>query len=81
LSTIVKVQVLDFVALLLAAGQWFSPVSYINKTDRHDITEILLKMALNTMTLTHKNAIRYMFTSQTRKQVRDNPYTIKDNNF
>ena len=23
-------------------GQWFSPVSSINKTDRHDITEILL---------------------------------------
>jgi hypothetical protein len=33
-------------------GQWFSPgppVSSINKTDRHDITEILLKVALNTI--------------------------------
>ena len=33
-----------------ATGQWFSsgtPVS--NKTDRHDITEILLKVALNTI--------------------------------
>ena len=32
--------------------QWFSPctpVSSINKTDRHDITEILLKVALNTI--------------------------------
>jgi hypothetical protein len=31
------------------AGQWFSPgtlVSSTNKTDRHDITEILLKVAL-----------------------------------
>jgi hypothetical protein len=31
---------------------WFSPgtpVSYTNKTDRHDITEILLKVALNTI--------------------------------
>jgi hypothetical protein len=31
-------------------GQWFSlgtPVSSTNKTDSHDITEILLKMALN----------------------------------
>ena len=39
----------------LAAGRWFSPgtpVSSINKTDRHDIAEILLKVALNTMTLT-----------------------------
>jgi hypothetical protein len=32
---------------------WFSlgiPVSSTNKTDRHDITEILLKVALNTIT-------------------------------
>jgi mannose-6-phosphate isomerase-like protein (cupin superfamily) len=39
-------------------GRWFSPgttVSCTNKTDRHDITEILLKMALNIITqLTHQ---------------------------
>ena len=29
-----------------------SPISSVNKTDRHDITEILLKVALNTITLT-----------------------------
>ena len=29
-------------------------VSSINKTDRHDVTEILLKVALNTTTLTLK---------------------------
>ena len=29
----------------LATGWWFSPVSYINKTDHHHITEILLKVA------------------------------------
>jgi len=32
--------------------QWFStgtPVSFTNKTDSHDITEILLKEALNTI--------------------------------
>ena len=29
-----------------------TPVSYNNKTERHDITEILLKVALNTITLT-----------------------------
>ena len=29
---------------LLATGQWFSPVSSTNKYDRHDITEILLKV-------------------------------------
>jgi hypothetical protein len=33
------------------AGWWFSPVSSTNKTDCHDITEILLKVALNTLTL------------------------------
>ena len=35
-----------------ATGQWFSPgtlVSSTNKTDCQDITEILLKVALNTM--------------------------------
>ena len=44
-------------SLWLAIGQWFSPgtctpVSSINTTDRHDITEILLNVALNTITLT-----------------------------
>ena len=40
---------------LLAAGWWFSVcnlVSSTNKTDRHDITEILLKVVLNTINLT-----------------------------
>ena len=44
----------------LVAGLWFSsstPVSSTIKTDHHDIAEILLKVALNTITLilTHKN--------------------------
>ena len=46
----------DQVCQRLTTGRWlspFSPVSSINKTDRHDITEILLKVALNTITLTH----------------------------
>jgi hypothetical protein len=33
-------------------GQWFSqgpPVFSTNKTDHHDITELLLKVALNTI--------------------------------
>jgi hypothetical protein len=41
----------DKICQQLVAGQWFSlgtPVSSTNKTDRHDITEILLKVALNT---------------------------------
>jgi len=32
---------------------WFSPVSSTNKTDCHDITEILLKMALNIINQTN----------------------------
>jgi hypothetical protein len=43
----------DKVCQWLAAGQWFSPgppVSSTNITDCHDITEILLKVALNTIT-------------------------------
>ena len=42
----------DKVCQWLAAGQWFSlgtPVSSTNKTDCHDITEILLKVALSTI--------------------------------
>jgi hypothetical protein len=45
----------DKVFQCLAMGRWFSQctaVSSINKTDRHDIAEILLKVALNTITLT-----------------------------
>jgi hypothetical protein len=44
----------DQVCQWLAAGQWFSPISSINITDRHDIAKILLKVALNTITLTPK---------------------------
>jgi hypothetical protein len=42
----------DKVFQWLATGRSFSPVSSTNKTDRHDIAEILLKVALNTITLT-----------------------------
>ena len=45
----------DKVCQLLAAVRWFSPgtpVSSTNKTDHHDITEILLKVALNDIAIT-----------------------------
>jgi hypothetical protein len=44
----------DQVCQWRAAGQWFSPgtpVFSTNKTDHHDITEILLRVALNTIAL------------------------------
>jgi hypothetical protein len=47
----------DKVNQLLAHGQWFSPgtlASFTTKTGRHDIAEILLKVALNTI-----NQIKY----------------------
>ena len=55
----------DKVCQWLAAGWWFSlgtPVSSTNKTECHDITEILLKVALNTITLSlpQKNHIWYL---------------------
>jgi hypothetical protein len=42
---------IKFVSELQEVGG-FSQVSSINKTDSHNITEILLKVALNTITLT-----------------------------
>ena len=47
----------DKVCQWFATGRWFSPgppVSSTNKTDRHDITEILLKVALNTINQSNK---------------------------
>jgi hypothetical protein len=44
----------DKVCQWFATGQWFSPsapVSFTNKTDNHDITEMLLNVTLNTLTL------------------------------
>jgi hypothetical protein len=46
----------DKVCQWLVTGRWFSlstTVSSTNKADRHDITEILLKVALNTIDQTH----------------------------
>jgi hypothetical protein len=46
----------------LAAGRWFSPgtpVSSTNKTDRHDISEILLKVAPNTIKPTNKQHCKH----------------------
>ena len=48
----------DKVCQWLVTGRWFSLVSPTNKTDSYDITEILLKVLLNTITLTP-----YIYTS------------------
>ena len=44
--------------------QWFSPsipASSTNKTDRHDIAEILLKMALNTINYNYYIYLWHMY--------------------
>jgi len=46
----------DKVYQLLAQGRWFSLVSSTTKTGRHDIAEILLKVALK-----HQNSNSFKF--------------------
>jgi hypothetical protein len=46
----------------LSAGRWFSSVSSANKTDRQDIIEILLKVALNIIPLILLSLQVYLFT-------------------
>jgi hypothetical protein len=41
--------VCDKACQLLATCGWFSPVSSTNKTDRHDIYDILLEVTINTI--------------------------------
>ena len=62
----------DKVCHWLAAGRCFfpgPPVSSANKSDRHDITEILLKVALNT--------IKQLTCCLVRKQVGNNTLAFK----
>jgi hypothetical protein len=52
---------------LLSHGRWFSPgtsASYTTKTGRHDIAEILLKVALNTKY--QKSKIKSNFEKQVK---------------
>jgi len=51
------IKLCDKVCQWLATDRWFSPgppVSSTNKTNCHDIAEILLKVALNTIQQTNK---------------------------
>jgi hypothetical protein len=65
--------------ILYHNSQWFSPaspVSSTNKIDSHDIVEILLKVALNTITLTHirTNNIYFRTSSIWKRTARSYPY-------
>ena len=52
----------DHVCQWLATGRWLcsgTPFSSTNKTDRHNITEILMKVALSTTNQPNHQTIRY----------------------
>ncbi len=54
-SDVLDTTLCDKVCQSSATGRWSSPgtpVSSTNKTDLHDIAQILLKVALNTISLT-----------------------------
>jgi hypothetical protein len=60
---VLDITIRDKVCQWLTTGRWFSPgttVSPSNKTYRYDITELLLKVALNTITIT---LIHWSYTS------------------
>ena len=67
ISIIVRCTTLcDKICQWLAKGRWISPgppVSSTNNTGRHDITEILLKVAFDTITQTKKQTICVMITN------------------
>jgi hypothetical protein len=59
------VQVVSKACQWLTTGRWFSPgtpVSSTNKTDRHNVTEILLKVELNTMNHKTKQKVRKLLS-------------------
>ena len=65
--------VCDKVCQWLATGRWFSlctPVSSTNKTDHHEITEILLKVALNTIIQTNQIKNNYVISIDLRHWVK-----------
>ena len=54
-----------------ATGRWFSPgtpVSSTNKTDHHDIAEILLKVALNTIYQTKPSSMHCRWIREINEQ-------------
>jgi hypothetical protein len=58
---------------VLAQGRWFSPdnpASSTTKTGRHDIAEILLKVALNTINQIQSNPLNYITNIHMEQSVR-----------
>jgi hypothetical protein len=53
---------------LFAHGRWFSPASSTTKTGRHDIAEILLKVALSTKNQINQSFFLFYAEAANRKQ-------------
>ena len=69
----------DKVCQWLAGGRWFSVGTLVfstKKTDHHDITEILLKVALNTITLI-LTRLHYFFCHALIQCIKQHLYGIK----
>ena len=62
--------VIDKVYQLLAHGLWFSPASSTTKTGRHDIAEILLKVALKHNKLKKKKKTHVKPTNMSYSELR-----------
>jgi hypothetical protein len=59
----------DNVYQLLVHGRWFSPASSTTKIGRHDIAEILLKVALSTINHIKSNQIIYRMNIYSASEV------------
>ena len=73
----------DKVYQLLAHGRWFSPgtpASSTTKTGRHDISEILLKVALNTINQIQLNPLNYIANIHMEQSVRITIFNATLNN-
>ena len=73
----------DKVYQLLAHGRWFSPgtpASSTTKTGRHYISEILLKVALNTINQIQLNPLNYIANIHMEQSVRITIFNATLNN-
>ena len=74
---VIDTSLCDQVCQWIEVGRWFSPgtqVSLTNKNDRHDITKILLKVALNTITLNPNAYICTLLTNNSFRKPRSKWY-------
>ena len=70
MNSLTSIPSTTYVHQWIATGRWFSPdtpVSTTNKTDHQDTTEILLKVALNTIMLSLSLSLNYLRQSNNNK--------------